>query len=196
MPGIFGAPRQSLRAAVDILRVSGVEPLLSSHLYETQAVGIGRQPTFLNAVIAVRTTKPAASLLRLLKHVERRAGRSFCRPSGGRPLDLDIIVFRGRVVGRPHRRRARGSLILPHPEAAKRRFVLEPMAEIAPHLPLGSVPVGRMLARMPRPPGSLRCTLDLAVDLCDENPPAGGDASHRCRLSQSQPKKGVDPWRA
>jgi len=166
--GLFGAPRETLGWVVRALSRPDVRVIAHSRLYVSRAVGIGSAPDFLNAVLAIDTSLPPARLLRLFKDLERRAGRRFCRVSGPRPLDLDLIAYRGWVVGRPHRRRSRGSLILPHPEAANRRFVLEPLAEIAPHWrnPRTGEPIGQRLARLPRAPGTLWPALDFVPDPC------------------------------
>jgi 2-amino-4-hydroxy-6-hydroxymethyldihydropteridine diphosphokinase len=72
-------------------------------------------------------------MLRLLKRIERRAGRRLGRRWGPRPLDIDILDYRGTRIGWPPRRREPGRLILPHPEMHRRVFVLVPLLEIAPH---------------------------------------------------------------
>jgi len=166
--GEIGTPRETLDWAVLALAQRDIRVIARSRLYVSRAVGLGSAPDFLNAVVAIDTSLPPAMLLRLFKDLERQAGRRFHRAFGPRPLDLDIIDYRGRVLGRPHRRRLRGSLILPHPEAANRRFVLEPLAEIAPHWrnPRTGQSIGQRLARLPREPGALRPTLDFVPDPC------------------------------
>jgi len=167
--GAWGAPRQTLARTMKELARRGVVPLAGSAIYETAAVGIGRQPDFLNAVVLVETGRPPADLLRLFKQLERQAGRRFCRGSGSRPLDLDIIAYRGQRIGRPIKRRDRGLLIVPHPEAAKRAFVLRPVADVAPawrERALGGTLKAR-LARLPQPPGAMSRSLDFILDPCD-----------------------------
>jgi 2-amino-4-hydroxy-6-hydroxymethyldihydropteridine diphosphokinase len=167
--GRWGSPRQTLARTVQELETCSVVPLAGSAVYRTTAVGIGRQPDFLNAVILVETQRPPADLLRLFKQLERLAGRRFCRGSGSRPLDLDIIAYRGQRIGRPIQRRDRGLLIVPHPEAAKRAFVLRPVADVAPHWSdraLGGTLRAR-LARLPQPPGAMSRSLDFVVDPCE-----------------------------
>jgi 2-amino-4-hydroxy-6-hydroxymethyldihydropteridine diphosphokinase len=164
----MGTPRQTLEWVIGALAEQRVYVVAQSRLYVSRAVGLGGAPDFLNAVAAIDTSLSPAMLLRLFKALERRAGRRFCRASGPRPLDLDIIDYRGWVLGRPHRRRIRGSLILPHPEAANRRFVLEPLAEVAPHWrhPRTGQAVGQRLTRLLRAPRSLRPALDFVPDPC------------------------------
>ncbi len=167
--GRWGLPRQTLARTLYELAKRGVVPSAGSAIYRTAAVGIGRQPDFLNAVILVETQRPPADLLRLFKQLERLAGRRFCRGSGSRPLDLDILAYRGQRIGRPIRRRDRGLLIVPHPEAAKRAFVLRPVADVAPHWherALGGTLRAR-LARLAQPPGAMSRSLDFILDPCD-----------------------------
>ncbi len=104
-------------------------------------MGPGRLDPYANAVIAIASHRPPAALLRLLKQIERRAGRRSAMPWGPRPLDLDIIDYKGLVR---HWRRAvpkgriRGGsaagrrLVLPHPAAHERPFVMTPLAEAFP----------------------------------------------------------------
>jgi 2-amino-4-hydroxy-6-hydroxymethyldihydropteridine diphosphokinase len=105
----------------------------ASSLYLTEPAGGGRQPAYLNAVIAVSGGCAPGSLLRLAKQIERRAGRRPRPPMQARPLDIDILDFGGRRQGWPPLRRERGRLILPHPLLQRRTFVLVPLMEIAPH---------------------------------------------------------------
>lgn len=169
LPGNVGTPRATMRWALVELAARGIRTIAVSHVYETRAVGIGRQPMFCNGALLVETALPPAAVLRVFKVLERLAGRRFCRGAGGRPLDMDIIACRGQVVGRATRRRDRGLLILPHPEATRRRFVLEPLAEVAPNWidPRSGATIRQLLARLPCEPGSLRRALDFVGDPCD-----------------------------
>jgi len=138
VPGKWGPPPLTFERAIAALQEAGLSVVARSALYETLPIGSVRQPLFLNAVVGVRGSIAPAALLRLLKRIERRAGR---RPNGRwgpRPLDIDILAFRGTVLG-PAGKRAAGRLLLPHPELARRGFVLVPLAEVArswhhPHL--------------------------------------------------------------
>ena len=96
-----------------------------SSLYRTQPIGFTRQDWFLNGVVEARTRMPPRSLLRFLLAVEHRFGRERTVRWGPRTLDLDILFYGTRVLDEP-------GLTIPHPRAHERRFVLEPMAEIAP----------------------------------------------------------------
>ena len=100
-----------------------------SSLYETEPVGYHDQPAFLNAVVALETHLEPLPLLRALLAIERQLGRDRRQGplKGPRTLDLDLLLMGDWIV-------ADEELSLPHPALAKRRFVLAPLAEIAPEL--------------------------------------------------------------
>jgi 2-amino-4-hydroxy-6-hydroxymethyldihydropteridine diphosphokinase len=131
--GAWGSPKVTLLRAFDALRQEGLEPLARSDLFRTKPVGGGRQPDYLNAVVLARASLAPAALLRRLKGLERQAGRRPGRRLGPRPLDIDILDYGGRRLGWPGRGRRRAGLVLPHPEAHRRAFVLVPLAQVAPH---------------------------------------------------------------
>ena len=119
------------------MRESGLAFQAVSHLYVTAAMGSGRLQDYANAVALVRSPLQPLALLRALKRIERQAGGRSARPWGPRTLDLDIIDYKGSIHGwrggkfrRTHARRY--PLILPHPSAHLRPFVLTPLAELAP----------------------------------------------------------------
>lgn len=130
--GHWGSPEETLRTAVDTLNQLGHYVQISSDLYQTLAVGLGRQAIYLNAAILLRSNVAPATLLRVFKRLERAAGRRLGRHWGPRPLDIDIISTR-LAIGGTGRRRVAGQLVLPHPEMQNRAFVLAPLADIAPH---------------------------------------------------------------
>jgi 2-amino-4-hydroxy-6-hydroxymethyldihydropteridine diphosphokinase len=90
-----------------------------------------------------------AELLRVLKRIERMAGRRQRGRWTARPLDIDIVSFKGTRLNWPHR--ATGRLTLPHPEAHRRLFVLQPLLSIDPHWHHGGLrmPGRRLMARLP-----------------------------------------------
>ena len=97
-PGPWGTPRETLERALAALEQEGIAVTARSPFYETAAIGQTRQHPYLNAVARVATTKPPAALLRVLKQIERRAGRrGGGRPWGSRTLDLDIVDYKGLV---------------------------------------------------------------------------------------------------
>jgi len=108
-----------------------------SPLYETRAVGNARQPAYVNAVALIETSLSPESLLRVLKRIERDSGRRGGRPWGPRTLDIDLVDYKGLIR---HWRDGRGDfarggtrpLVLPHPLAHERPFVLRPLIDIAP----------------------------------------------------------------
>jgi 2-amino-4-hydroxy-6-hydroxymethyldihydropteridine diphosphokinase len=128
--GAWGAPEAALRRALDALQAAGLVLLSVSSLYKTDPVGMRRQPRFVNAVAGFKGAMAPAALLRLAKSLERLAGRRPGRRFGPRPLDIDILDYGGRRIGHPGRQRLAGRLLLPHPEMARRGFVLVPLAEM------------------------------------------------------------------
>jgi len=114
----------NLRTAVAQLDVAG-RLLAVSALYETQPVEVPDQPWFLNCVAAIETDKTPRELLKLALQVEAGMGRLRMREKGARKIDIDVVLFGDRVVDEP-------GLKIPHPAMHQRRFVLEPLAEIAP----------------------------------------------------------------
>ena len=99
-----------------------------SSVHETDPVGVpGDQPRFLNAVAVGETTLDARALLGELLAIEREAGRERPYAGAARTLDLDLILFGDGIIDEPQ-------LTVPHPRFRERRFVLEPLVEIAPGL--------------------------------------------------------------
>lgn len=149
-PGRWGEPQDSLARALSELQAAKVKILRSSVLYKTSPVGSGRQPAYLNAVVVAEGSIGLTSLLRLLKRLERRAGRRVTPPLQPRPLDIDILDLGGRRLNWPARRRVSGQLVLPHPLMHERAFVLIPLMEVAPHWshPVLGVRARTLLARL------------------------------------------------
>jgi 2-amino-4-hydroxy-6-hydroxymethyldihydropteridine diphosphokinase len=120
----LGDRAANLRAAYAQLEAAG-KLLALSELYETQPVDVPDQPWFLNCVAAIETDKTPRELLQLALWVEAAMGRLRMTEKGARKIDIDIVLFGDRVVNEP-------GLTIPHPTMHQRRFVLEPLAEIAP----------------------------------------------------------------
>lgn len=114
----------NLRAAVELLQTLGTVSALSS-LYETEPVEFTAQPWFLNCAALLETEKMPRQLLKALLDVERDMGRRRVQNKGPRTIDIDILLFGGSVVKTKE-------LTIPHPALHHRRFVLEPLTEIAP----------------------------------------------------------------
>jgi 2-amino-4-hydroxy-6-hydroxymethyldihydropteridine diphosphokinase len=133
-----------LRVAVARLsREVSIEDVSSG--YWTEPVGLREQPYFLNAVVRARSERPPRDVLSALRRIEETMGRRRDVPFGPRTIDLDLLIYDGLVLVEP-------GLVLPHPRMGERRFVLEPLAEIAPGLRLehGGPTVAELLAGLPR----------------------------------------------
>ena len=130
--GAWGQPKDTLLRSLRELSGAGLPPLCCSPFFRTRPLGTRPQPDFLNAVVLTQATWAPAALLRLVKGLERRAGRRPGPAWGPRPLDIDILDYGGRRLGWPPTPQRRGRLVLPHPEAHRRAFVLVPLAHVAP----------------------------------------------------------------
>jgi 2-amino-4-hydroxy-6-hydroxymethyldihydropteridine diphosphokinase len=125
----LGDRERTLRAAADALAAEdGIDVIAVSTLRETEPVGVGDQPRFLNGVVALDTSLGARELLDRLLAVEQRFGRVRSPGEHGpRTLDLDLLLYGYEEIDEP-------GLTVPHPRLHERRFVLEPLAELAPSL--------------------------------------------------------------
>jgi 2-amino-4-hydroxy-6-hydroxymethyldihydropteridine diphosphokinase len=140
----FGDREANLEEAVQ--RIGGLgEVRAVSSFYDTKPVGFLEQPRFLNGALVLETELEPVELMRELLGVERAMGRERegAIAKGPRVIDLDLLLY-GDVV------MSTEELTLPHPEMQARRFVLEPLAEIAPEWvhPVLGVTVGTMLKRL------------------------------------------------
>lgn len=121
-----GDREANLRVAIDKLAELGQVAAVSS-IYETEPVDFTAQPWFLNCVVALRTHLMPKLFLAKALAIEQQMGRRRTQPKGPRTIDIDILLFGNSVIGTP-------GLDIPHPAMHQRRFVLEPLAEIAPDL--------------------------------------------------------------
>lgn len=135
-----------LQSALDALPEAGVEVVRTSSLYETEPQDYLHQPWFLNLVAECRTKLFPLQMLARLKKIEARLGRKRVIAKGPRTIDIDIILFGNAVVRMP-------DLEIPHPRFRARRFVLAPLAELAPNL---------------RDPVTKRTVADLLNDTLDQ----------------------------
>ena len=142
----LGERERNIRDAVRRLNdADGVEVLRLSSLLENPAVGgPPDSPPYLNAVAEVRTSLPPHQLLQTLLELERLQGRVRRQKWEPRPIDLDLLHYGDAVLDEPH-------LKLPHPRMHERRFVLQPLAELAPDLvhPTLNKTIRQMLAELP-----------------------------------------------
>jgi len=122
-----GNREHNLRAAIRLLAEAGIRILRISSIYETEPVDYLEQPWFLNAVLEAQTGLPARDLLRELRSIESTMGSKKAFAKGPRLMDLDILLYGTDAIATP-------DLQVPHPRMLQRRFVLVPLAEIAPHL--------------------------------------------------------------
>ncbi|MDP9039724.1 MAG: 2-amino-4-hydroxy-6-hydroxymethyldihydropteridine diphosphokinase [Acidobacteriota bacterium] len=126
LPSTFGDRAANLREALSRLsRLGQIQAVSSFH--DTAPVGYSDQPRFLNAAALLRTPLAPLPLLEALLAIERSMGRERTVPKGPRIVDLDLLLL-GPLLVQTDR------LTLPHPEMTRRRFVLEPLDEIAPKL--------------------------------------------------------------
>jgi 2-amino-4-hydroxy-6-hydroxymethyldihydropteridine diphosphokinase len=127
-----------VKAITSITKFAVVKSL--SSVYETEPAGVIDQPDFINCVVEIETALDPYNLLSKLLDIENELGRKRVGAGGPRTIDLDLIFYDDLVV-------QGGDLTLPHPRAHLRRFVLEPLCEIAPDLvhPILNVSVSKLL---------------------------------------------------
>ncbi|NWK76679.1 2-amino-4-hydroxy-6-hydroxymethyldihydropteridine diphosphokinase [Aquitalea sp. LB_tupeE] len=124
-------PAEQIRAALAALAaLAGTSVLAHSSLYLTTPVGYLDQPDFINAVAQLETGLSPHALLEALMQIEAGFGRERSFRNAPRVLDLDILLYQDTVLDDPQ-------LLLPHPRMHQRAFVMVPLAEIAPDLPVG-----------------------------------------------------------
>lgn len=123
----IGDPAARCREAFCCLsQASGIRVLRQSSLYRTEPVGFEKQDWFINAVAEIRTVLTPHELLRATQAIEDKMGRIRGPRWGPRIIDLDILLYGQEVINDD-------DLGIPHPELHKRRFILEPLCEIAPY---------------------------------------------------------------
>jgi len=120
-----GDREANLRAGIAALAGAGVRVTRVSGFYETEPVDYLEQAWFLNCVVEGETEVAAVELLRRLREIEMRLGSKKVVAKGPRKLDIDILLYGAEPIDTPE-------LQVPHPRMHLRRFVLVPLAEIAP----------------------------------------------------------------
>ncbi|SRR6266852_5531869 len=121
----LGDRAENLESAIEALPEAGVRVLRQSAFYETEPVDFVAQPWFLNCVVEAETSLPPESLLDALHAIERRLGSKKLIARGPRIIDLDILFYGTDAIHSEE-------IEIPHPRMAERRFVLVPLAELAP----------------------------------------------------------------
>lgn len=122
----LGDRQDNLDKAIELLSQKMRVGLVSS-IYETEPMGVGEQPFFLNLACQVFTRLAPRDLLALCMGIESRLGRAPNTHNAPRPVDIDILFYENLIINTPE-------LTIPHPRLTERAFVLIPLAEIAPHL--------------------------------------------------------------
>ncbi|MFQ5648788.1 MAG: 2-amino-4-hydroxy-6-hydroxymethyldihydropteridine diphosphokinase [bacterium] len=138
-----GNRRETLQRALGaIVSLPATNIVHCSSIYESEPVGYAEQPDFLNMVVQISTTLTPERMLDQAHRIEQDFGRVRGFRWGPRPLDIDILYWGERVLNSE-------SLVIPHPQVQNRRFVLQPLAEIAPGfvVPPGSQKVEDLLDR-------------------------------------------------
>jgi 2-amino-4-hydroxy-6-hydroxymethyldihydropteridine diphosphokinase len=144
---VFGKPEFTLKAAIDELgRIFKIER--QSSFYQSAPVPLSDQPWFINAVIVFSTSNSLDESLKLLHIIEKKFGRVRSLKWEARVLDLDLLAFDDFVT--VNREQGKG-VVVPHPMIAERKFVLEPISEIAPNWrhPLLELTADQMLSALP-----------------------------------------------
>ncbi|MBI3684058.1 MAG: 2-amino-4-hydroxy-6-hydroxymethyldihydropteridine diphosphokinase [Acidobacteria bacterium] len=153
----LGNRERHLQEAADRIGKSGVRLLRASSTYETKPMYFAGQPMFLNLVLEGETEALPRNLLRRLQQIERDLGRQRGVKNGPRTIDIDILLYGKFMI------QAR-DLVVPHPRIEERRFVLQPLAELAPELrhPVSKQTIKDLLAQTP-PEGVHRVTFRITL---------------------------------
>jgi len=140
----LGDRERNLRSAIAELPHAGIALTRVSSFYETEPVDLKEQPWFLNCAAEVETHFDPFLLLSALHEIEAKMGSKKLIAKGPRLLDMDILLYGLETIDTPE-------LIVPHPRMHLRRFVLTPLAEIAPNLlhPILQLTTAQMLAQTP-----------------------------------------------
>jgi 2-amino-4-hydroxy-6-hydroxymethyldihydropteridine diphosphokinase len=153
-----GGREHNLQAAIDALHRGDLRITRISPVYETEPMGLRNQPWFLNLVVEAHTTLFPRQLLKRLHTIEKDLGRQRHVVNGPRTIDIDILFYGGFTIGTPE-------LTVPHPRLHERRFVLQPLADLAPEL---------------RHPGSRKTVKELLASL-------SGQAAKRVEFQPRRP---------
>lgn len=122
----LGDRKANLQQALELLP-TGIKVTRISPVYDTAPVGNVNQSRFLNLAIRAETAFPPDQLLKIVKTIEEKMGRTAGPRNSPRPIDIDILFYDKLVMETP-------TLVIPHPRLTERAFVLAPLADIAPRL--------------------------------------------------------------
>ncbi len=125
LPGDYASSRALLEAALARFPSAGLNVARRSRWWRSAAWPDPSKPEYLNGVVLVETSLPARAVLAQILALEAQFGRRRHQPNAPRTLDLDLIAHGRTVLQAP-------DLVLPHPAAHQRRFVMGPLAEIVP----------------------------------------------------------------
>ena len=137
----MGDREQNLRRAIQMLTAADIHVRRVSPLYETEPRDLVQQPWFLNLAVEIETRLFPMQLLTRLQKIERELGRRRTISKGPRTIDIDILLYGNLALNGE-------KLTIPHPRMEERRFVLEPLAEIAPDMrhPVSRATIREMLS--------------------------------------------------
>ena len=140
----LGDRSKNLRDAIGALREAGIDVTRISSMYETEPVDYLEQPWFVNMAVEAETELAPAELLEALRKIETHMGSKKLIAKGPRLIDMDVLLYGDAVINT-------ADLQIPHPRMHFRRFVLEPLAEIASRVrhPTSGLSVAELLARTP-----------------------------------------------
>lgn len=142
-----GNRRHFLQTAIDALAAHpGCRLKAKSKFYETEPLGEKAGGWFLNAAIETETELSLEELFEIIKEIEAQSGRSRPFPFAPRTLDVDILFYGNHIINNV-------DLVVPHPGLHRRRFVLQPLSDIAPDLkhPVLKKPISQLLAELDDP---------------------------------------------
>ena len=139
-----GDRAKNLQGAIAALGKSGVQVVRVSSLYETEPVDYLDQPWFLNCAVEAETQLAALDLLHAVRGIEAQMGSKKLVAKGPRLIDIDILLYGNEFIDTPE-------LQVPHPRMHLRRFVLEPLAEVAPSVrhPVSHLSISELLTSTP-----------------------------------------------
>lgn len=137
----LGDRKQNLEMACRFIEERVGKIISRSHIYETEPWGYHEQPDFYNQVIVAETSANPGELMEILLTIEDRMGRKRIFKNGSRTIDLDILFFSDIHI-------QNNGVTIPHPFIEKRKFVLEPLNEVAPDLvhPVGGKTIREILS--------------------------------------------------